>query len=161
MLSQFILISELPLYVKNENCYFYGNKFDLTWLDLNLTWIDPSHKSHNASDEYPMMHHFVTEMCIHMHISATKWCIVGYGTDALWDLWYGSIEHLEPGCLYIPAALALWNSSKRSWKWTWGVHFSMLTQRGLFEAYGVVVLGQYWLTHWGRDKMAVISQTTF
>ena len=31
------------------------------------------------------MHHFVAEMCTHVHISATKWCIVGYGTDAFWD----------------------------------------------------------------------------
>ena len=34
--------------------------------------IDPSHKSHNASDKYPTMHHFVTEMCTHVHISVTK-----------------------------------------------------------------------------------------
>ena len=32
------------------------------------------------------MHHFVTEMCAHGHISVTKWCMVGYGTGALWDL---------------------------------------------------------------------------
>ena len=31
------------------------------------------------------MHHFVAEMCTHVHISVTKWCIVGHGTDALWD----------------------------------------------------------------------------
>ena len=34
----------------------------------------------------PTMHHFVTEMCTHVHISVTKWCIVGYWTGALWDL---------------------------------------------------------------------------
>ena len=38
------------------------------------------------------MHHFVTEMCTHVHISVTKCCIVGYGTDAFWDLWDGSIS---------------------------------------------------------------------
>ena len=32
------------------------------------------------------MHHFVTEICTCVHISATKWCIVGYWTGALWDL---------------------------------------------------------------------------
>ena len=32
-------------------------------------------------------------MCIHVHISATKWWIVGYGTGALWDLLDGSITH--------------------------------------------------------------------
>ena len=54
--------------------------------------IDPSHKSHIASDKYSIMHHFVTEMCTHVHISVTKCCIVGYGTDAFWDLWDGSIR---------------------------------------------------------------------
>ena len=29
---------------------------------LNTISIDPSHKSHNAPDRYPTMHHFVTEM---------------------------------------------------------------------------------------------------
>ena len=53
--------------------------------------IDPSHKSQNASVPYPTMHHFVTEMFTHVHISVTKCCIVGYGTDAFWDLWDGSI----------------------------------------------------------------------
>ena len=37
------------------------------------------------------MHHFVTEKCTHVHISVTKWCIVGYGTDAFWNLWDGSM----------------------------------------------------------------------
>ena len=37
------------------------------------------------------MHRFVTEMCTFVHISVTKWCIVGYLSDALWDLWDGSI----------------------------------------------------------------------
>ena len=41
---------------------------------------------------YPTMHHFVTEMCTHVHISVTKWCIVGYGIGALWDLWDGYIK---------------------------------------------------------------------
>ena len=37
------------------------------------------------------MHHFVTEMCTHVHISGIKWCIVRYGTGALWDLWISLI----------------------------------------------------------------------
>ena len=28
---------------------------------------DPSYKSHHVSDKYPTMHHFVTEMCTHVH----------------------------------------------------------------------------------------------
>ena len=36
------------------------------------------------------MHHLVTEMCTLVHISVTKWCIMGYLSGALWDLWEGS-----------------------------------------------------------------------
>ena len=43
-------------------------------------------KSHNASVPCPTMHHFVTEMCTRVHISVTKWCIVGYLSGALCDL---------------------------------------------------------------------------
>ena len=31
-----------------------------------------------------------------VHISVTKWCIVGYGTGALWDLWGWSISLSDP-----------------------------------------------------------------
>ena len=54
--------------------------------------IDPFHKSHNASVPYPIMHHFVTEMCTWVHISVTKWCFVGYLSDTLWALWDASIR---------------------------------------------------------------------
>ena len=56
--------------------------------------IDPPHKSNDTSDKYPIMNHFVTEMCIHGHISVKNWCIMGYGTGALWDLWDWSILKL-------------------------------------------------------------------
>ena len=52
--------------------------------------IDKSHKSQNAPVPYTAMHHFVTEMCTCVHIFVTRWCIVGYLSDALWDLWDGS-----------------------------------------------------------------------
>ena len=42
--------------------------------------INPSHKYHNALDEYPTMSHFVTEIC-------TRAQIKGYGTGVLHDLW--------------------------------------------------------------------------
>ena len=53
--------------------------------------VELLHKSHNAPVPYPTMHHIVTEMCAHAHIYVTKWCIVGYFYDTLWDLWDGSI----------------------------------------------------------------------
>ena len=58
---------------------------------INGVFIDQCHKSHNASVKYPTMHHLVTEMCTHVDISLTKWCVVGYGNGALWDLWDRSI----------------------------------------------------------------------
>ena len=33
------------------------------------------------------MQHCATEICISVHISVTKWCIVRHLSDALWDLW--------------------------------------------------------------------------
>ena len=56
--------------------------------------IDLLHKSHNTPVPYPTMYHFVTEMCTGVHISVTKWCIVRYLSDALWDLWYGSTKDM-------------------------------------------------------------------
>ena len=53
--------------------------------------IDLIHKSHNAQVPHPTMHHFVTEMCTCVHFSVAKWCIVGHLSNALWDLWDGSI----------------------------------------------------------------------
>ena len=71
---------------------FHSQSLAVDDLMANFIAIDPSHKSHNASHKYPIMHHFVTEMCTHVHISVTKCCIVGYDTDAFWDLWNGSIN---------------------------------------------------------------------
>ena len=47
------------------------------------------------------MDQFVTEMCTYVHISATKWCIVGYLSYALWVWWDGSFCHW-PMCIYPP-----------------------------------------------------------
>ena len=47
------------------------------------------HESHNAPVPYPTIHHIWTE--IGTFLFWTRWCIVGYGTDALWDFWGWSI----------------------------------------------------------------------
>ena len=39
--------------------------------------LDPSHKSHNALHKYPTMHQLVAEISTPVHISVTKWRIVG------------------------------------------------------------------------------------
>ena len=85
--------------------------------------IDPSHKSHNALDTYPLMHHFVTEICTHVHISVTKWWIVWYGTGALWDFCNRSIADVvsyptNSGIWHIPdtaTGMTLCNSLARNW----------------------------------------------
>ena len=65
----------------------------MTHFDAALShWIYPFHKFHGAC--YPTMDHFVTELCIRGHITVPKWCIVRYGTVALWDLWDRSIRML-------------------------------------------------------------------
>ena len=54
------------------------------YLDQQITtkrWHQPKyflHKSHNAPVPYPTLQYFATEMCTCVHISVTKWCIVGY-----------------------------------------------------------------------------------
>ena len=49
--------------------------------------INQSYKSYNAPVAYPTMHHS-EQKCSHF---CSEWCIVGYGTGALWDLWIRSI----------------------------------------------------------------------
>ena len=51
-----------------------------------LKSIVQSHKSHNAPIPCPTMHHS-QQKCAHF---CDKWCIVGYRTGALWDLWITS-----------------------------------------------------------------------
>ena len=47
------------------------------------------HKSQNAPDPYPTMLHS-EQKCAHF---CSEWNIVGYGTDAFWDLWKYIIEN--------------------------------------------------------------------
>ena len=79
-------------------CYYQNQRwFSITTICTNTCMpIDPSHKSHNAPVLYPTIYHFVTEMCTCVHISVTKWCIVGYLFDTMWDLW----DHHT--CLAVP-----------------------------------------------------------
>ena len=57
----------------------------------HATDIYTSHKFHNASDKYPPMHYFVTEMYIHahfcyrmVHCRIRDWCIVGFAQHDYW-----------------------------------------------------------------------------
>ena len=68
------------------SCYIGSHHNDIRLYLVRVEINRPIHKSHNALDKYPTMHYLVTEMCTHVHISVTKWCIVGYATVALWHL---------------------------------------------------------------------------
>ena len=50
---------------------------------VNSFTINQSHKARSALAPYPTMHHS-EQKCAHF---CSEWCIVGYGTSALWDLW--------------------------------------------------------------------------
>ena len=73
---------------------------------------------------YPIMHHFITEMCTSVHISVTKWCIVGYLSNELWDLWDGLIVFCYnvwyPNCSIYGSFMAHNNQQwTTSWKASW------------------------------------------
>ena len=71
-----------------NNLIAYYSAFYIRYLTVTK---DLLYNSHNASVTYPILHQFVTEMCTYVHISVTKWCIVGYLSHATWDLQDGSI----------------------------------------------------------------------
>ena len=54
------------------------------FLTKTTFWLINRHiaQTLNAPNPYPTMHHFVTEL-------SWKWCIVGYLSYALWNLWDG------------------------------------------------------------------------
>ena len=107
-----------------------------SWMNTYILLTYPSHESHNTLDKYPIMHHFLTEMCTHVHISVTKWCIVRYGTGALWDLWdwpaqvtgikkvfnHISIEIKSEFIFIVRRAGLLW--SQQDFEWLWSVPLS-------------------------------------
>ena len=78
--------------MQNEHVKTKSQDFETS---LDLVMIDLYHKSHNASLPYPTIHHFVAEMCTCMHISVTKWCVVGYLFGALWDFEMGQYSLLN------------------------------------------------------------------
>ena len=73
----------------------------MTQWNLNrCIYNSPISQIPQCTDKYHTMHHFVTDICTYLHISVTKWCIVGdgtgwcivrYGTGALCNLCNRSI----------------------------------------------------------------------
>ena len=64
-----------PSFCQACNLSMLGLKFPYEANHANNMYnvkINPFHKFLKASDNYPNMHNFVTEMCTHVHISVTK-----------------------------------------------------------------------------------------
>ena len=86
--------ARLTCYICHQPKNTCWNKQSSLWL-FQTPWrvivINLLHKSHNVPVPYLTMLHLVTVMCTYVRISFTKWYIVGYISDALSDLWVGSI----------------------------------------------------------------------
>ena len=75
-----------------------------------LTSLDLLHKSHNARYCNKNMH-----ICAHF---CYKWCIMGYGTGALWDSWDGS-NRTDYKILGLSDRLCLrWREARAMWEET-------------------------------------------
>ena len=63
-------------------------------MDLVIVFVSGKHQQlakENRPAQIPQctssISHIVGELCTCMHMSLTKWCIMGYLADVLWDLW--------------------------------------------------------------------------
>ena len=63
-----------------------------------------------------------------VHISVTKWCIVGYGTGAWWDLWDWSIMGAQ-WWLLMPQILA--SPHQQLWYWQCRIGRSWVHEQGI------------------------------
>ena len=71
-----------------QSWHFDYSGFSMFYTDLSVSsLIDQSHKSNSAPFPYHSMHHS-EKKCAHFY---SEWCIVRYGTGALWDLLIWSI----------------------------------------------------------------------
>ena len=67
--------------IGSDNGLPTGQHQAITWPNAGLLLIDQSNKSHNAPVPYPTIHDS-EQKCAHF---CSEWCVVGYGTGALWD----------------------------------------------------------------------------
>ena len=95
----FYLKFNLKLYEINVPGGLYGTTILIPYQTYHQ---HQRHQSYNALDLHATMHHFVTEMCTCVHISVTKWCIVWYRSNALWDWWNGSFLWRSDASVLVP-----------------------------------------------------------
>ena len=68
--------------VTNTYMYIYSLSYQMEYEVYMVCTTDLIQKSHNAPVPYPTMHHSEQK---YAHF-CSEWCIVGYGTGAVWDL---------------------------------------------------------------------------
>ena len=88
-----------PQWVKEDRGLFIlhslFNKLLMTWQlrepGHQLSWYWPSLQEYSGFSTISQIPQCIQQIshnapfCTHLHISVTEWCIVGYGTGALWD----------------------------------------------------------------------------
>ena len=97
-----------------SNAFPWKKMFVYAYSTLKFVLDSPSGKFCNALNIHPTMHHFVTEMCTHVQISVTKWCIIGYGICATGEstltLFHKIllIRHLTTSTIALVATVICW-----------------------------------------------------
>ena len=81
-----------PYHISRYATYFHTRNLSVSW---RFIYIQRSFGSRPISQipqcTSPIYHN--AQFCNrNVHISVTKWCVMGYLSDAFWDLWDGSIR---------------------------------------------------------------------
>ena len=88
----------------------------VAWYIACRMTVDQSHISHNAPVPYPTMH-YSEHKCAHF---CSEWCIVGYGTGALWDMWDWSIGMIEHRSYFETTKDSLYHTHRACLFWVYG-----------------------------------------
>ena len=109
------------------------------------------------------MHHFVTEMCICVHISVKKWCILGYLTSALWDLFDECILPCPNPSIYwhlwfVYCIKIQFDDSMSLTTWDWNPSWSIMLLSGRIRSM-LWALKQY-VQHFANDIFSLFFLST-
>ena len=90
-------------------------------------------------------------MCTCVHISATKWRSVGYLSNALWDLWDGSIATTP-----LHDDVIKWKHVPRYWPFAPGIHRSPVNSphKGQWRGSLMFSLICAWINGWANNREA-------
>ena len=131
----------------------------LTYPTMQYRYPTMQYRYPTMQDRYPTMHHFVTEMCTSVHISVTKWCIVGYGTGALWyfDNRSNDLSFLEYSTFSTRTVNeTMWINFQWYWRW-WSKCYGKSFTETLKENISNLVVSALWLLlAWYQKLLGVV-----